>query len=235
MVSTDREADREQVGVAPRAVGYLLLASSAALVLTGLLHPRSGRALLEPNHDVGPLWYVTHVLGVGVWPVLSVGFALLTRRLARLGAPLLSATAFASFIFAAGSATGSGLLGGFVRPRLAAAYQLRPGGDRDVLTSVYDYNTTANETFADAYQVALAVAIALWSIGLIRTRPDRSQIILGWVGAIGGVLLALAFVTGVLSVQAADFHVFVLANLGCTAWIVALGVRLVRSRAPVPM
>lgn len=212
-----------------RTAGALLIAASAAQVLTALLHPESGSALLDPDHGpVGHTWYAAHLLGVGVWPVFGVAFVLLQRELAGRGERLLPLAGLSVFTFAAVSAALSGLLGGFVRPRVAAHYLAAPEGDRGMIRTTYEYNTVVNETLADAYQVALALSVALWSIALIRVGTS-AQRVLGWFGAVGGAATAAAFLSGFLSVQAADFHVFVLVNLGYAAWFVALGCLLLRA------
>ena len=128
----------------------------------------------------------------------------------------------AVFVFAAGSAIGSGILGGFVRPRLAADYLAAPESERVTLQAIYNYNTVANETFADAYQVAFAIAVVLWSVALLRT-GNTFRRVLGGLGVIGGAAIAVVFLAGWQSVLSADFHVFVLINLACAGWVAALG------------
>lgn len=215
-----------------RIAGALLVTGSAAQVLTALLHPESGPALLDPAHGgVGPAWYAAHLLGVGVWPVFGVALVLLGRELARRGERLLPLAGLSVFVPAAAAAALSGVLGGFVRPVLAARYVAAPVGDQGVLRAVYEYNTLVNETLADAYQVALALSVVLWSVALVRTGTSGERV-LGWIGAVGGVAAAGAFLGGLLSVDAADFHVFVLVNLGHAAWFAALGALLLRARAP---
>lgn len=203
----------------PKQTGAVLIAGSAALVLTGLLHPPSGDVLLQSDHRVGHDWYVAHLVGVGVWPFLVAAVALASRQVFGRS-PLPALFGWAAFLFAGATAVGSGLYGGFVRPRLAADYQAAAGSEQPMLAALYDYNTTVNETFADAYQVAIGVAIALLSVSLLR---DSLRSILGWLGLIGGSTIAATFATGLLSVQAADFHVFVLVNLVVAGWIAGFG------------
>lgn len=213
--------------IRPRQTGTILMAGSVALILTGLLHPPSGDSLLQPGRHVGHDWYVAHLLGVGVWPFLIVGVALAGRHvLAR--SPLLTLFGSAAFVFAGATAIGSGLFGGFIRPRLAEDYQTATAADQPKLAALYDYNTTVNETLADAYQVGIGVAIALLSVSLLF---GHVRSVLGWVGLISGSAIAITFATGLLSVQAADFHVFALVNLAVAAWIAGFGVVLMREPA----
>lgn len=213
-----------------KQTGAVLIAGSAALVLTGLLHPPSGDALLQTGHQLGHDWYVAHLLGVGVWPFLVAGVALAGRQV--LGrSPLPAMFGWAAFLFAGGAAVGSGLYGGFVRPRLAATYQAAPAADQPMLAALYDYNTTVNETLADAYQVAVGVAITLLSVCLLRT---SLRSILGWLGLLGGSMIAATFATGLLSVQAADFHVFVVVNLVVAGWLAGFGGMIMREPGPGP-
>lgn len=217
-----------------RVAGVLLIAGSAAQVLTALLHPESGPALLDPAHGgVGPAWYAAHLLGVGVWPLFAVALVLLRRELAGRGERLLPLAGLSVFVPAAAAAALSGVLGGFVRPVLAARYLAAPVVDQGVVRAIYDYNTLVNETLADTYQVALALSVALWSVALVRAGGSGDRV-LGWMGAVGGTAAAGAFLSGLLSVDAADFHVFVLVNLGHAAWFAALGALLLRSRDRAP-
>lgn len=211
-----------------RGAGLIVAGSTAAVVLTALLHPASGRALLVDGHQVGRIWYLAHFLGVGVWPVFVVGIAALREHLRRAGGGFTAWIGTAFFVAAAGTAMGSGLLGGFVRPRLALAYQAAPVRDRDVLAAIYDYNTVVNETFANAYQAAIGISIAMLGISLLRLRRT-SATALGWAGIALGSLISLAFVSGVLSVQAADFHAFIGVNLAISAWFAVLAAGLIRS------
>lgn len=214
--------------ISPSVTGAIVAASTSAVALTAVLHPASGRALLADGHDVGWLWYLTHFLGVGVWPVFAVGIAGLGVLLGQRRGGLTVRVGTAFFVVAAGAAMGSGLLGGFVRPQLASAYQAAPAGQKSALLAIYDYNTVVNETFADAYQVAVAVSIALLGVGLLRLETVAA-VFLGWGGVVLGTLVTVAFATGLLSVKAAHLHVFVGVNLAISAWFALLAVELIRS------
>lgn len=210
-----------------RRAGTILIAGSVALILTGLLHPPSGDSLLKPGHQAGVVWYLAHLLGVGIWPFFVAGVVLAGREL-RTRSPMFTLFGVTAFVFAGANAIGAGLFGGFIRPRLADEYQTASDTARPTLAAVYHFNNTVNETLADAYQVGIGVAIGLLSISLIR---GNVRSVLGWVGVLIGGLIAITFATGLLSVHATDFHVFVLVNLAIAAWIASLGAALIRKSA----
>ena len=216
--------------------GSALLVGGIMVVLTGLFHPQSGDALLAMRsiEELDHAWYPAHVLGVGVWPILGLGFGLLWRDLVRRGEGAFSLAGFAFVAFAGMMASASGIFGGFVRPAVAAEYLASSAGERGVLRAVYEYNTLVNDTFADAYQVAFAVAMVLFSASLIlvgrayHATPAWDGV-LGCAGVVVGGSSALAFGSGWLHVDASNFHVFVVANLLYAGWTLAVGVLLLRS------
>lgn len=211
-----------------RAAGPLVLAGTALLLLTALSHPASGRSLLDPGATVGHVWYLAHVAGVSAWPVILVGLQSRTRTPSVEG---LDGLAFAAAAVGAGAAIISGVFGGFVRPRLAAVVTSAPSPTRGLEESLYGYNTLVNDTFADVYQLSIAVAVALWSVALVR-RSRRVEQALGWFGLLAAVGLVALYPTGVVSVNAEDFHAFVAINLVLAAWLLARGLTIITATGP---
>ena len=102
------------------------------------------------------------------------------------------------------------------------------------MRAVYEYNTLVNDTLADAYQVAFALAMVLFSVSLIRAgrahyTAQSWDRVFGWAGVVVGGSSALAFGSGWLHVDASNLHVFVLANLLNAGWTLAVGVAMLRS------
>lgn len=202
-----------------RAAGPLVLAGTALLLLTALSHPARGRSLLDYGAPVGHAWYAAHTAGVSAWPVILVG---LRSRTPTPRVDGLDTLAFTAAVVGAGSAVISGIFGGFVRPRLAAVVTAAPPSTRGPLEALYDYNTLVNDTFADVYQLAIAVAVALWSVTLARSSRivEQAQ---GWFGLVAALSLVVLYPTGLVSVNAEDFHAFVAINLVLAAWLMARG------------
>ncbi len=182
--------------------------------------------MLDPGASVGHVWYAAHIAGVSAWPMILVGLR------SRAPAPrihVLDALAFTAAVIGAGAAVISGIFGGFVRPRLAAVVTAAPPPSGGPWETLYDYNTLVNDTFADVYQLAIAVAVGLWSVTLARSARIAEQA-LGWFGLVAAVSLVVLYPTGLVSVNAEDFHAFVVINLVLAAWLLARGLVIITGR-----
>lgn len=213
-----------------RPIGIILIVATALLLFTALTHPPSGEALLTSDgiKNVDTLWYLAHIVGVGVWVLFISGFALLQKQLASRGETIWSMIGLLAMAFAGGSAFISGIFGGFVRPQLANMLLAAAPDKQAVLHSVYEYNTMVNNMFANAYQVAFALTIVLFSVSFLRLGLGKPMF--NWAGIIGGAAIALGFISGHLVVQSSNFHVFVAVNLLSAAWTLALGILIARGR-----
>ena len=210
---------RERLG------GLAMIAGVMMGLVTMALHP-TGHDVARDMATQGALAMAVHALAIASAPVALFGALMLTRvlaedgplargSLAELALAFQALAAIATFM----AATASGLLA----PELIANAMTAQGDERVMAAAVLRYNGALNQAFARVLVGASSVAIALWSVEMLRTRRlGRGTAVYGLVAAL--VTLAL-LLSGNLRLDVHGFGAVVLAH---GVWTVLAGVSLMR-------
>jgi hypothetical protein len=200
--------------------GAAWIAGSALMLVTMSLHPTGHDLASAETFAHGAfLARFTHGMALLSLPLSFCGALALARR---LGTPA-STLGAAFFGFALAAVMLAAIASGLVAPELFAARLASEGATRDGFGLLLHYNFELNQACARVYVLGSALALALWSLAILRTRAFVA--VLGW----GGLLLALASVLGLLSGHLQlDVHGFGALVLGQSTWMIAAGVGLWR-------
>ena len=215
--------------------GVALVAGAIGGLVTMALHP-TGRDLMAPGHaaSMAALATAVHALAIASLPVSFLGALALTRRLAapeRLALPLAALVVYG---FALVAAMAAAAVSGLVGPRLMGELLAATPPDAQGLRLLVRFGWQLNQAFSQIFAVASAVALALWSAAIARTRAFPRS--LGIYGLILGPVVALAVLLGHLRL---DVHGFGAVMLGEGIWLVVAGGRMWRragepAREPAP-
>jgi hypothetical protein len=210
--------------------GIALVAGAVGGLVTMALHP-TGRDLMTPGHlaSMAALAIAVHALAIASLPVSFLGALALTRRLAapeRLALPL---SALVVYGFALVAAMAAAAVSGLVGPRLVRELLAATPEDTQGLRLLVRFGWQLNQAFSQIFAVGSAVAIALWSVAIARTRALPRG--LGVYGLILGPVIALAVLAGHLRL---DVHGFGLVMLGEGIWLVIAGGQMWRGAAALP-
>jgi hypothetical protein len=189
--------------------GWAMIAGAVMGLVTMGFHPTSV--------ERAALVVAVHALAIAGAPVAFYGGWVLARRLSAGGALAELALAFygVSAVATMLAATASGLL----MPVLAA--QAAP-------ESVIDYNHGLNQAFAKVLVAASSVAIAIWSMEIVRTGLMRRAA--GMLGCVIAPLTLLALFSGRLTLDVHGFGAVVLLQ---AVWLIMVGAEL-RGTATAP-
>jgi hypothetical protein len=211
--------------------GVALIAGAAGGLLTMALHP-TGRDLMTPGHfaSMAALATAVHVLAIASLPVSFLGALALTRRLAAPSRLTLPVAALVVYGFALVAAMAAAAVSGLVAPHLAREILGATPQESAGLQLLAHFGWRLNQAFAQVFAVASAVALALWSAAIVRTRALPRG--LGVYGLILGSVVALAVLAGHLRL---DVHGFGLVMLGEGIWLLVAGGRMWRGAASPPV
>jgi hypothetical protein len=204
--------------------GLLLITSAALTVLLMAFHP-TGHELLEatPHSAVPHINAWVHGIAILALALLLTGLLGLLRE---LGTPRLGVAAAVAYGLGTVAFFLAATASGWVTPRALAGLAQATGSMREVYAALAGQAAELNQAAAKIGTVATSAAIGLLGLALLGWgRFARS---LGIVGAVLGLVTALAVVAGHLRL---DVHGFGLVVLGQSAWWTALGVALLGRRA----
>ena len=205
--------------------GLALILGSVCLLVTMAFHPAAGGVEGLVRESTTRIW--THSLGLAAIPVLLYGFVGLFRRLEADEFSAPAAFVVQSFGYAAGMC--AAVLNGLAAPAFAARVAARAATDpaaQDTARTVLAYSFLLNASFAKVMMAALAAAMALWSLAILRTRAFGPGV--AWLG----IVLGAAGLVGVLGgFMGASIHEFAMFVFGMSIWTVWVGALLCRSRA----
>jgi hypothetical protein len=205
---------RERLG------GLAMIASVVMGLVTMALHP-TGHDVVRDVQRQGGLALAVHALGLTGVPLGLYGALALTRRLGAAGPLAELALAFQGMAAVATllAATASGL----IAPGLIARVTAASADQRAVASAVLHYNGDVNQAFARVLVAASSVAIALWSLEILRTRRLRRGT------GVFGIAVALAALAALLSGHLRlDVHGFGAVVLAQGVWLVLVGLELAR-------
>lgn len=165
---------------------------------------------------------LVHALALVSLPVLFLGALALWRRLGSDDGLSVAGLVLYAFAMVAvmNAAVYDGLVSASLAPHIAPATPTS-----DPWRVAFRYNGEVNQAFARVFVVALAGAIMLWSVAIIRSGALAR--VLGWYGCLIGPLALLAVFPGQLRL---DPHVFGLIVVGQAVWFIGAGAQLRRVR-----
>ena len=197
-----------------RMSGLALIAGSAGLILTLSLHP-SGPISPAQVEQMARKLIAVHSIGLFSLPFLFLGALGLSRTLAapnRLGVVALVFYGFAITAMLCGV-----VADGLVTPSILR--QIVAGGPSagDGWRTIMRYNGYLDMSFVQVGMVASAVAIAMWSLAILRgTVLGRG---VGVYGLILGVLAVAAVFSGFMGAE----HAMSMVILGQVSWFIVIG------------
>jgi hypothetical protein len=211
-----------------RLSGWALIVGSVGILVTLVLHPNE-RGLFDPTQteSVGRTTIVVHSIALFALPLLFMGAVGFYRRIGWNSSVALAGLIIYGFALVA--MLNAIVIDGLVTPGLARAIvNAGPGGSEGWKIAL-NHNGLLDAAFMNVFLMASSLAIALWSVAIVRTGAVARVIgILGFLLSAGTII---ALVTGLLS---RNLHLFLLALVGQAIWFLSNGVQLCRSNETEP-
>ncbi len=192
--------------------GALLIAGCLMMTVTMGLHPAGGD--VQHLSKMAPLFITTHYLGIVALQLMIAGFLQL-KKIVR---------ADAAFVFTTvGLAAGiiAGAINGIAIPLFAHKYDMPTDTQLEVIRVVIKFGLILNRAFDYVMIGALCIAVALWSVAIIRQKA--LAVWLGYVGIILSMLIVILFHLGFVFTSVAGIRVF---SAGILCWMLLLGIAL---------
>lgn len=209
-----------------RSWGLALILGAVAGIITMTFHPAPGS--LARVAEQSAMVVGTHTLALISMPLTLIGFYGVSRRLR--ASRVLAPAAYITFAFGTAAGMVAGTINGLAVPELARRYaapDYAVTGPPEGVEVVLAFSRALNGALARVFMVALAVAVLLWCLSILRTRALPRW--LGWLG-IPPSLVALATIfLGALGVSVHDFGLFI---FGYSLWAIVVGVALWRTPRP---
>lgn len=209
-----------------RSAGIAILLATAVSAVLMPLHPRLHAAgMAEFVEKVAATAAANAAVHGGIVAALGLfvaGFACLA---ARLGGSVVSRAAMVAFAGGAAALAVAALVGGFAVPELVSRYRAATAEELEALRHVLGLSRAANQVFSRAGVTAVAVAVFLWSLLLVRRGGFTFAV--GAAGVVVGASLVAGVVSGYLRMDLHGMLAFV-AALGC--WSVGVAVLMIRGR-----
>lgn len=202
--------------------GILLIGGTLVTLLALMRHPTGLLAAGDDFAAVARLAVWVHATVIATSVVVFLGFFGLNRRLA--ATPDLATAALASYGFAVVTVIVAAAISGFVGTSLAGRYLAADEATRPLLHHVFHYNGMINQAFAKMSFVGTAVAIVLWSTAILRSGALGRA-----VGVLGLAIGAVTLGSMLLGPTHMGLHTVLFLYLGQGAWMVWIGVGLVRT------
>lgn len=207
-----------------RESGLALIVGSLTVIVTLILHPTE-RGLFDPAQveSIARTMIAVHSLALISLPLLFLGACGLSRAVGSNN--WLGVAGLVIYGFAGVAMMNAVILDGLVTPGLARAIA-NAAADKAVGWKIaLNHNVLLDQAFMSVFLVASSVAIALWSLAIVR----RSA--LAWGLGIFGFSLGVATVTGQLTGWLAQYpHIFGIVLIGQAIWFTTAGVQLYRSK-----
>lgn len=202
--------------------GSSLIAGTLAGMVTMVLHP-TGSQLLADVQRVAPVAVAVHALALAGLAITFFGTIGLTRRLSLDGEGAIAG--LVAYGMAAVAVLIAAVASGLLATGLASHLAVASGTDRELTAALFNYTGQINQAFARVYAIASSVAILLWSGAIIsHGRLARGS---GILGVVVGVLALLAVTIGHMRL---DVHGMGAVVLTQGAWMITMGVLLIRAR-----
>jgi len=209
-----------------KLIGILIAAASILSIVMMAHHPSVGsHEAAEVAAELArkaTIDRVVHGTLIALSGLLLFG---LVEFSARIGsARSVARAAVIAFAIGIGAEICAATISGFIVADLGTHYAGTPDTDLLALRHLLFLCMRANQAFAAIGVIAMAVAIVLWSVALLRTRANAA---IGIVGLILGAGPALALLFGALRL---DVHGMLLVVVANALWYLAISVQLMRGK-----
>lgn len=204
------------------ASGFLVIGGTLFTLLALMRHPTGLLSAGDDFASVARLAVWVHAIAIAMSVVVFLGLFGLNRRLA--ATPDLATAALVSYGFAVVTVTVAAAVSGFVGTAVAERYLAADEATRQLLHQVFHYNGMINQAFAKMSFVGSAVAIVLWSVAILRSGALGRAV--GFVGLVVGGATLVGVLIGPVHL---GLHTVLLYYLGQGAWLVWIGVELIRT------
>jgi hypothetical protein len=201
-----------------RMSGLALIAGSAGVIITLSLHP-SGRITPGQIDSVARTLVAVHSLALASLPVWFLGALGLSRR--GPAPDRIATAALVLYGFGVAAMMNAVVFDGLVSPAVLRQIVAASPSTSEAWHIVFNYNGSLDQAFGEVFVVASSVAIALWSISIIRTLGRGVAL----YGCILGPATVIIVFSGMLSHSP---HAFSLLIIGQTLWFASVGVLLCR-------
>lgn len=205
-----------------KSTGISLLIGSVMIIVTMVLHPSGGS--IKHIIEISKLITITHALAIFSLPFILFGFYGLTYRL--LDKWRLTILAFIIMVFGLIAAMFAALVNGLTIPYFLGQYSDRIEQTEAVLKPIMDYSFAINKPLDYIFIVACYLAIAIYSMVIIRTNTFPK-----WIGYFGMLLLGFAIIGGITGFVFTSLTGFRIVVFSIAGWILSSGVYLIRSKA----
>ncbi|HEV3375068.1 MAG TPA: hypothetical protein VG051_05140 [Candidatus Acidoferrum sp.] len=209
-----------------RRSGVALIAGSAGMIITMILHP-TGKVGPEGIDAMVRMLVGVHALALASMPVVFLGAWGLSRRVA--SADRLAMMALVLYAFATVAVMNAAVFDGLVAPNLIRqivfTHDTATAGTSEGWRLAFNYNSQLNQAFARVYAVASSMAILLWSVVIVRDRALARGV--GIYGCVLGAITVAGVFSGRLN---PDVHGFGLIIFGQALWFILSGASLCRDR-----
>ena len=205
----------------------MLLAAGNTLVIVTLRGSGGARDLAAyaraVTGSVG-LWHLAHAVLIAAPLLWGFGLLVLYGVLAERGERFFSLSGLLAIFVATGLHVLSAAEGGFLIPLLAQSYLSDPS---DAALRVLEYSRLLSLTAA-----ALAILLEIMGTGLFGAALLRAGLHprLGWTGTAVGLSGVLGYASGIFDPYWIFSPLFLPLGAAASAWLVATGVTLLRSR-----
>ena len=205
------------------ATGILLIIGALGMLLVAGLHPTGHSiASAEDLADAMRLNAIVHGAAIAAIAGLLAAAAGFTRS---LDDGPWSTLGLAFFVVSGLAAMCAAITSGFVSPEIIA--RIRAGGDTSMLELLGWYSWRVNQGFARVHIAGSAAAIVFWSVTLVRRQ--RAVRACGIFGMLTGLAVLAPLFGGHLHL---DVHGFGAVMLAQSAWLIWVGVLLLRRGSP---
>ena len=177
--------------IRPKQAGALLATGVLLPLLVLAMHPTGHDLAHDPHGRMLAVNHLVHGIAIAAMPLLLAGLAGLCAWLRWSVAATL---AFATYCIATACNLVAATMSGFVAPRLLA------GGGPDAATlRLLHYTHDLNQAFATIAAVGTGLAFVAWGLALQRHPTRRTA--LAALGALVGIVLVAAILTGLLQLD----------------------------------
>lgn len=197
-----------------KSTGISLVTGSILVILTMVLHPAGGS--MEHILSISTTITVTHALAIFCLPIILFGFYGLTMRL--MDTLKLSVLAFIMILFGCMAAMFAALVNGLTVPYFLDGYADRLEANREVLHPILTYSFALNTSLDYIFIVSFCLAIALYSIVILRT--NRFPKWMGCFGLLFIIFVSIGATTGFVFTSLTGFRIIV---FSLAAWILSVG------------
>ncbi|MEP0265471.1 hypothetical protein [Dokdonia sp.] len=202
-----------------KSTGISLVVGSLLIIATMVLHPSGGS--MERIIAISKTITFAHALAIFCMPIVLFGFYGLTMKL--MDSMKLSVLAFFTLVFGCIAAMFAALINGLTVPYFLGQYADRLEKNSVVLSSILDYSFAINKPLDYIFIVSFCLAIAIYSIVIIRT--DRFPKWLGYFGMLFIIFVTIGALAGFVFTSLTGFRIIVFSLAG---WILSAGFLIVK-------